>query len=422
MREDALGALRARAVTAARGGMLRSLRHRDYRLFWIGLGVSLTGFQVQRVALSFLAYNLTGSALYLTLVFSGDSLPMMLLSPLGGVFVDRVNRRTLLIVTRCLIAASGLGVSLLIFSGHIAPWHLLIFAFITGALYAFDIPTRQAAIRDLVPDEDFFNAVALSSSVMQASRIVGPAVGGIALVTVGAGGAFACMTAGNVFLVVILVMMHLPHIPRPRTQSTIANLKEGARFIAGREAIWTLMVVSAVPAMFAMTYQSLTPVFAQDVLGQDKSAIGTLLTAAGVGALAGSVVVAAYGERFGRPRVSALAAIGFGLVVAAYAGVRSYPVALLVLVVVGTVGAIYSVVNSTVVQTLTPREMQGRVMGVYQMTWNVQLPGSLLVGALADVAGAPVALAGAGMLSAGAVAALLALRPGLRHADGPAAP
>jgi MFS family permease len=217
-------------------------------------------------------------------------------------------------------------------------------------------------------------------------------------------------------------MMHLPHIPRPRTQSTIANLKEGARFIAGREAIWTLMVVSAVPAMFAMTYQSLTPVFAQDVLGQDKSAIGTLLTAAGVGALAGSVVVAAYGERFGRPRVSALAAIGFGLVVAAYAGVRSYPVALLVLVVVGTVGAIYSVVNSTVVQTLTPREMQGRVMGVYQMTWNVQLPGSLLVGALADVAGAPVALAGAGMLSAGAVAALLALRPGLRHADGPAAP
>src|SRR5689334_19113961 len=101
MREHALGALRARAVTAARGGMLRSLRHRDYRLFWIGLGVSLTGFQVQRVALSFLAYNLTGSALYLTLVFSGDSLPMMLLSPLGGVFVDRVNRRTLLIITRC---------------------------------------------------------------------------------------------------------------------------------------------------------------------------------------------------------------------------------------------------------------------------------------------------------------------------------
>jgi MFS family permease len=408
MTERALG--RQAEPARVRGGMWRSLRHRDYRLFWIGLGVSLSGFQVQRVALGALAYNLTGSALYLTIVFVGDSLPMMFLSPIGGVLVDRVNRKTLLIITRTLIALTGLIVAVLTIADLIEAWHLLVFAMATGVLYAFDIPTRQAAIRDLVPEEDFFNAVALSSSVMQASRIVGPAIGGIALATVGEGGAFAFMTLGNAGMVLMLIMMHLPHNPRPVTQSAFANLKEGVRFIAAHEPIWLLMVVSAVPAMFAMTYQSLTPVFAQDVLGQSKSAIGAMLTAAGIGALAGSVCVAAYGERFGRPRVSAVAAIVFSLLIVGFAGVRSYPLALVVLVIVGAAGAVYSVVNSTVVQAQTPREMQGRVMGVYQMTWNVQLFGSLLIGGLADLVGAPLALAVAGMLSAGIVGALITVR------------
>jgi MFS family permease len=163
MRESALA--RAVGTPAARGGMLRSLRHRDYRLLWIGLGLALTGFQVGRVALGYLAYQLTGSALYLTLVFAGDSLPMLLLSPLGGVLVDRINRKTLLLVCRSLIAVLAIGVSALVVAGVAEAWHLLLFSLATGVLYAFDIPARQALIRDLVPEEDFFNAVALSSTV-----------------------------------------------------------------------------------------------------------------------------------------------------------------------------------------------------------------------------------------------------------------
>ena len=407
--------VRIAAPLPAHGGMLRSLHYRDFRLFWVGLLLALTGFQIQRVGLSFLAYDLTGSAFYLTLVFAGDSLPMIVLSPIGGVFVDRVNRKVLLTITRSAIAVLAVSVAVLTVTGLIEAWHLLVFALGTGVCYAFDIPTRQAMIRDLVPDEDFFNAVALSSSIQQASRIVGPAIGGLALAFGGAGGTFVLMAAGQLGQVLMVAILHLPHRERPVAQSTISHLKEGARFIARHEAIWTLMLVSTIPAMFAMTYQSLTPVFAQDVLGQSKAAIGVMLTAAGVGALAGSAAVAAYGERFGRPRVSAMAAIVFGLVVVAYALSRNYVLSLALLVVVGAVAALYSVINSTVVQSRTPREMQGRVMGVYQMTWNVQIIGSLTVGALADAIGAPRALTLAGLVTAGVVAALLALRPGLRR-------
>jgi MFS family permease len=331
------------------------------------------------------------------------------------VLVDRVNRKALLLTCRCTIAALAVAVSLLVIADRAQAWHLLAFTLATGLLYAFDIPTRQALIRDLVPEEDFFNAVALSSTVMQATRIVGPAIGGGALVLVGAGGTLALMAAGNLGLVLMVSMMRFPHRPAPVTRtSTWANLVAGFRFIKRQEAIWVLMVVAAIPSAFAMTYQSLTPVFAQDILGQDKSAIGVMLAAAGVGALAGSGAVAAYGERLGHPRTSALAAVFFSLLVIVFAVSRSYLLSLGLLVLVGAVGAMYSVINSTVVQARTPREMQGRVMGVYQMTWNVNLAGSVLIGALADETNAPFALAVAGGVTALAVGLLLVWRPSLR--------
>jgi predicted MFS family arabinose efflux permease len=248
---------------------------------------------------------------------------------------------------------------------------------------------------------------------MQATRIVGPAIGGVMLVMSGPGGTLALMAAGNLGLVAMVALMHIPHNPAPRAQGALTNLKEGIRFISRHELIWSLMVIAAIPSMFAMTYQSLIPVFAQDILHQDKSAIGIMLAAAGVGALGGATCVAAYGERLGRARVSALAAICFSVAVIGFALSRSYTLSLSLLILIGAVGAVYSVVNSTVVQARTPREMQGRVMGVYQMTWNVTLLGSVLIGALADRIGAPAALALAGAVTAFAVALMLALRPGL---------
>jgi MFS family permease len=395
--------------------MFRSLRHRDFRLFWLGLGFALTGFQVQRVGLGFLAYDLTGSALYLTLVFLGDSAPMLLFAPIGGVIGDRVNRKLVIMVSRCTIAALAVLICLLVFSGLIAAWHLLVFSLLTGVCYAFDLPARQAMIRDLVPDDDFVNAVGLSSSVMQGSRIVGPAIGGIALTLVGAGGTFALMAAGQLGQVLMVAALTVPHVLRPPAQSVAANMREGFAFIIRHETIWMLMLVATIPALFATNYASLTPVFALDVLSREKAAIGVMFAAAGVGALAGSMAVAAYGETLARPRASALFAAAFGVSVVAFALSGSYPLSLMLLVVVGALGSAYSVGNSSALQTRTPREMQGRVMGVYQITWNAQFFGALLIGALADAAGAPFALVLAGLLTAAAVLALLALRPSLRR-------
>ena len=390
--------------------MLRSLRHQDFRRFWIGFGIASLGFQVQRVGLGFLAYDLTGSALYLALVFSGDSIPMILLSPLGGVLGDRVDRKALLMASRCVVAVLVLAIALLTSTGAIETWHLLAFALLTGVCYALDVPARQAMVHDLVPTADFVNAIALTSTLRQASRIVGPALGSLALLAIGTQGTFAFMAVAQVAAVVMVALVHLPHHPHTGTESAAANLKEGLSFILRHAEIRLLLLISTIPALTAMAYQSLTPVFAEDVLGRGSAAIGLMLTAAGIGALLGSLVVARLADRAARPGVSAIAAVLFGLSVAAFAVSGSYPISLVLLVGAGMTGALYSIACSSAIQQRTPSDLQGRVMGVYQTTWELQVAGSLLVGALADITGAPVALSTAGLLSAGAVAALFALR------------
>ena len=390
--------------------MLRSLGHRDFRRLWIGFGIAALGFQVQRVGLGFLAYDLTGSALYLALVFSGDSIPMILLSPLGGVLGDRVDRKALLMASRCVVAALALAIAVLTWTDAIATWHLLLFALLTGVCYALDVPARQAMMHDLVPPSDFVNAIALTSTLRQASRIVGPAIGGLALLAIGTQGTFAFMAGAQVAAVALVALVHLPHRPPGRVESAAANLKEGIRFIREHEQIRLLLLISAVPALTAMAYQSLTPVFAEDVLGRGSAAIGVMLSAAGVGALLGSFSVAWLAERAAQPGVSALATVLFGLSVAVFAVSQSYPLSLGLLVAAGLTGALSSIACSSAIQQRTPNDLQGRVMGVYQTTWELQVLGSLAVGALADVTSAPVALSAAGLLSAGAVAALYAVR------------
>ena len=408
---------RRRARRPARaGGALSALRHRQFRTFWVGMALAHAGFDVQRVGLGFLAYDLTGSAFLLALVFAGDSLPMILLSPIGGVVSDRVDRRYLLMISRSIVAALALAVALLTAVGVVAVWQLFLYALLTGACYAFDVPARQGIIRALVPDEDLVNAVALTATLRQASRIVGPAIGGVALVVVGAEGALALMALGQLGLVVTAGLLALPHTAPPRGQSAIANLVEGLRFIARNEAVCVLLVVSALPALSVMAYQSLTPVFAQDVLGRGRAAIGVMLSAAGAGALIGSLLVATYPARLGRPVVAPVAAVAFGALVLLFSLSRSYPLSLALLVATGVANAVAMVVTTTAIQHRTPPGMQGRVMGVYQVTWELQFLGALAVGALADAAGAPAALAAAGLFNTLAIGLAYVLRPGIRRA------
>jgi MFS family permease len=389
---------------------LRSLRHSGFRGYWLGFGAAVLGFQVQRVGLGFLAYDLTGSALLLALVFSGDSLPMILLSPLGGVAGDRLDRKAVLIGSRVCVAALALAIALLAAADVLAVWHLLVFALLTGVCYALDVPARQAMLPDLVPQGELVNAIALTATMRQASRIAGPAIGGLALLLVGAQGTFLIMAVAQVVLVLALAGVRLPRHERAARASVAADLADGARFILGQPVIRALLIVSAVPALTAMAYQSLTPVFAESVLGRGGPAIGVMLSAAGVGALGGSLLVTARPERVAAPGAAALATTLFGLAVAAFAHAGSYPLWLALLVLAGLTNAVSSIGISSAIQRRTPSALQGRVMGIYQTTWELQFAGAIAVGALADVIGAPVALAAAGLLSAGVIGALALAR------------
>jgi MFS family permease len=390
---------------------LGALRHRDFRTFWIGFGVAMLGFQVQRVGLGFLAYDITGSALYLALVFSGDSIPMIVLSPLGGVLGDRIDRRLVVIVSRSCVAALALAVALLVATDAIATWHLLLFALLTGICYAIDVPARQAMLHDLVPRDELVNAIALTATLRQASRIIGPAIGGGALLLVGVQGAFALMAAAQLAAVFMVMTVRLPDLVRLERTSVSADLLQGFRFIAGHRVIRMLMLVSAVPSLTAMAYQTLTPVFALEVLGRSGSAIGVMLAAAGAGALAGSTLVTARPGWLSSPSSAILSAALFGLVVAAFALSRHFGLSLALLVAAGLTNAVYTIGVSSAIQRRTPAAMQGRVMGVYQTPWELQVVAALLVGALAV----------AGGISAVAVTTLLLSRRQDDAAERPAA-
>ena len=397
------------------GGLFRSLRHRDFRLVWLGLIPALTGFWIQNIAQGWLAYELTGSASFLGLVAAASSIPMLALSLLGGVIADRVNRKRLLMVTRSLIAVMAFGLATATLTGHVRPWHLLAFAVGTGVAYSFDLPTRQAVIRQLVPPEDLANAVALTSSMIQAAGVVGPAMGGVLLGVVGAGGCFYLTAAGHLSLVAVLLFTRIPNAAGEHLERSILhNLVEGLRFIWRSETIFLLMVLAAIPSVLGGPYVSFLPIFATEVLGRGEAAFGWLMAATMVGAVLGSLIVAAVGNTTRKAAFNVGGAVAFGLVLAAFALSTNFYLSLALLAATGVTRSAYGTMNNATVQLATPDQYQGRVMSAYMITWNLQPVGALLLGIAADAAGVQAAVAAAGVLTAAAVAALAAAKPVLR--------
>ncbi|HEY8492153.1 MAG TPA: MFS transporter [Dehalococcoidia bacterium] len=397
------------------GGLFRSLRHRDFRLVWLGLIPALTGFWIQNIAQGWLAYELTGSASFLGLVAAGSSIPMLFLSLLGGVIADRVNRKRLLVITRSLIAAMAFALATAALAGYVRPWHLLAFAVGSGIAYSFDLPTRQAVIRQLVPPEDLANAVALTSSMIQAAGVAGPALGGVLLGLVGAEGCFYLTAAGHLSLVGVLLFTRIPsatgdHLER----SILSNLAEGLDFIRRSEAILLLMVLAAIPSVLGGPYISFLPIFATEVLGQGESGYGWLMAATMVGAVTGSLIIAAVGNTPRKAGFNIGGAVAFGLVLVLFALSSHFYLSLVLLAATGVARSGYATMNNAMVQLATPDEYQGRVMSAYMITWNLQPVGALLMGAAADAVGVQAAVAAAGVLTALAVTALAAAKPVLR--------
>ena len=401
----------ARGVGEQRGGgwrfLLRALAHRNYRLFFAGQSVSLVGTWLTRMAMSWLVYRLSGSALLLGVVGFCGQIPALLLSPFAGVLVDRWNRHRVLVVTQVLAMGQSLALAALALSGVIAVWHVVALSVLQGFVNAFDIPARQALVVELVEDRaDLPNAIALNSTMFNAARLIGPSVAGGLIAWVGEGGCF--LVDGLSYLAVIgsLLMMRITRSPRTEPpKHLLTELREGYTYAFHFPPIRAVLLLLAMVSLMGLPFAVLMPVMASQVLGGGPNTLGFLLAASGLGALGGSGYLASRRSVQGFGRVIALTAALFGVALVAFALSRHVVLSLLALVVVGYGMMVALAASNTLLQTIVEERMRGRLMSFYAMAFLGTAPfGSLLAGALAARIGAPMTIALGGVVSMAAAA------------------
>lgn len=394
----------------------RSLRHRNYRLFAAGQLVSLIGLWLHSVAQSWLVYRLTGSSLLLGLVGFCLQIPVLLLSPLGGTLADRADRRRLLMLTQSLAGALALILGTLTLTGVVTVRAIFVLAVLLGTVNSFDQPTRQAFVVELVGKQDLPNAIAINSSLINSARVVGPAVAGVMIATVGEGWGFLLNGLSYGAVVAALAAIRLaPRPPAPARGSALAEIRAGFEFVGGHAPIRALLLLVGLVSLVGMPYVVLMPIFADKILGGGPKALGILMGSTGVGALAGALLLAARSDARGLGRWVGLAAIGFGTGIALFSASRVFVLSCVILAGVGFCMVVQLASSNTLLQTLTPDRLRGRVMAVYSMMFVGMAPfGSLLAGAAAGRIGAPLTVATGGGLSMLGGMVFLARLPSLR--------
>jgi MFS family permease len=380
--------------------MLRALRHRDYRLFFGGQLLSMTGTWIQSVAQSWLVYRLTGSSLLLGLIGFTSQIPVFLAAPIGGAVADRRRRHRILLCTQVasMLLASALAAVTL--TGHVRVAHLFVLSAVLGVVNGFDIPARQAFVVEMVGPQDLMNAIALNSSMVNGARLVGPALAGLLVGSVGEGWCFAINAVS--FLAVIAGLLAMRQKSRAavrRRASAAADVLEGFAFVWHHRPIRALVTLLGVLSLAGMPYVVLMPIFADRILHGGPRALGMLMGASGAGALVGALALAARKEVRGLGTWIAVMAIGFGVALAAFAFSRWFWISTALLVPVGGTIMVSFAATNTLIQTLSPDAMRGRVMAVYTMTFMGMAPlGALLAGSVADRIGPPATLASGGLL------------------------
>ena len=375
--------------------LLRALRHRNYRLFFSGQSVSLIGTWITRVATSWLVYRLTGSALLLGVVGFCGQIPTLLLSPVAGVLVDRHDRHRILVITQVLSALQSLALALLALPGIITVREILFLQVVQGVINAFDTPARQSFIVDMIEDRaDLPNAIALNSTMVNGSRIIGPSIGGVIIAAVGEGWCFMIDAISYVAVIASLVAMHVAKKPR-REQDTrvVEELRAGFLYVAGSVPMRSALLLLALVATMGMPYTVLMPAIASGVLHGGAHTLGFLMTASGLGALAGALYLASRNSVLGLGRAMVVATIAFGVGLAAFSLSHVVWLSLLLLPIVGGGMMVETASTNTILQTIVKERMRGRVMSFYTMAFLGTAPlGSLLAGVAANRIGAPMTI------------------------------
>lgn len=359
---------------------------------------AVTGFQMFRVAQSWLVYELTGSPLYLGYALAANAIPGIVFNLLGGVLADRLNKRVLVFSAQGSTGLLILVMGLLALLGVIEVWHILVIALLAGAAEAFDTPARQALYPHLIERSAMTSAVALNSAIWQGTRIVAPAIAGFTIDLVNTGTALVVSSGGFFIMALVIFFLHIPPIPAGAPRNPARALWEGMTFI-GKNSIFAFLIgMTFFNSFFGMAYVLLMPVFAVDVLEVGARGQGILLGVGGVGSLLTTIWLGARGGLDHRGMAILGGAIAFGLGIVAF-GLTShylgnYPLALALMVILGCSNSIYMISIQSSLQVLVPDSVRGRVMGFYGMTYSIMPLGGLQAGALASVSwiGAPFAV------------------------------
>ena len=384
--------------------VLRSLRYRNFRLFFGGQLLSLTGTWMQNVAQSWLVYRLTGSSLLLGMVGFAGQIPIFLLATIGGAVADRHSRYRLIILTQTTAMALAFVLAALTLTRHVQVWHILTLAALLGLVNAFDIPARQSFFVQMVGKEDLLNAIALNSTMFNAARVMGPAVAGILVAAVGEGWCFLINGVSYLAVIAGLLMMRIePSQPRGERPSVLRELSEGIRFARGTMPVKVLLLLLGLVSVVGTPYTVLMPIFADRILHGGARGLGLLMGATGLGAMTGALTVAARTGVKGLGRLVGWATAGFGASLVLFSISRWFWVSWLLLIPVGGSLMLQLACSNTLLQTMVPDHLRGRVMALYSMMFMGVAPfGALGAGAMAERLGArwTVALGGLACVAA----------------------
>lgn len=398
---------------------LRALSYRNFRLFFAGQSISLIGTWMQTVAQSWLVYRLTGSAVLLGTVGFAGQIPVFLIAPFGGVVADRHARLPIIVATQTTMMMLAFVLAFLTLSGYVHVWHIIVLAIFLGLANAFDIPARQAFVVEMVGRQDLMNAIALNSSLFNGARVVGPAIAGITVAAIGEGWCFFANGISYIAVIVGLLLIRVPprSVEKP-VSSPLHEILEGWRFAAHNAPIRAILLLLALVSFVGMPYAVLMPVFAEDILHSGARGLGILMGATGIGALIGALLIAARREVHGLGRWVAFGAAGFGVTLILFATSRTFWLSAAFLIPVGGTMMVQMSSSNTLIQTMVPDRLRGRIMALYSMMFMGMAPlGSLLAGWLADTIGAPATImVGGALCIVGSVPFALSLRHLRGHA------
>lgn len=374
---------------AWRNGAFAALRHRNFQLYFGGQLISNIGTWMQTIAQGWLVYQISHSDLTLGLVGFASAIPAVLISPWGGVIVDRIPKRTLLMITQAGAMTLAFILAALTFGGRVQVWHIILLAAGLGVVNAFDAPARQAFVVEMVRREDLPNAIALNSMMINGARVIGPAIGGVLLSVMGAAWCFTVNGLSFLAVLASLGAMRLkPHVGAPAVEPPWKQLRSGIQYVLGQADLLGLLLLALIFSVFGVSYAALLPAFVEQVLKQGALAYGWINTATGIGAVSAAFIVA--GRRRGGWRGTWLttASMAFPLTLILFAFNPYFPLSLILAVGLGVGFMLEFALVNTLLQTRVADAMRGRVMALYTLTFFGFAPfGNLMVGALSEQIG-----------------------------------